>query len=66
VTDAEFISAIDRLGIDILSKKAAELVKRPATRAQVVAYHRSLAMQREWNRNHRRLIAKDRMQEKAK
>jgi hypothetical protein len=65
VTDAEFISAIDRLGIDILSKKAAELVKRPATQAQVTAYHRVLSLQREWNRNHRRLIAKNRIQEKA-
>jgi hypothetical protein len=60
VTDDEFIFAIDRLGVDILSRKAAELVKRPATRAQVVAYHRSLAMQREWNRNHRKSISKDR------
>lgn len=42
VTDDEFIFAISRLGVDILSRKAAELVKRPATQAQVTAYHRAL------------------------
>jgi hypothetical protein len=65
VTDDEFVFAINRFGVDILSRKAAELVKRPATQAQVTAYHRALSLQREWNRNHRRLIAKNRMQEKA-
>ena len=65
MTDDEFIFAINRLGVDILSRKAAELVKRPATRAQVTAYHRVLSLRREWDRNHRGSIAKNRMQEKA-
>jgi hypothetical protein len=30
VTDDEFIFAINRFGVDILSRKAAELVKRPS------------------------------------
>lgn len=59
MTDEEFLAAIDRLGMDILSKKAAELVRRPATKSQLRAYERALANQREWNRNHR-AAARDR------
>ena len=46
MTDDEFISAIRKLGVGILSKKAAELVKRPSNRAEVRAYERRLTLQK--------------------
>ena len=59
MTDDEFITAIRRMNVGILTEKAIELVKRPATKSQLRAYERALAHQREWNRNHR-AAARDR------
>ena len=46
MTDEEFITAIRRMNVGILTEKALELVKRPATRAQQKAYQRMLAGRR--------------------
>jgi hypothetical protein len=60
VTDDEFVTAIRRLNVGILTNKALELVKRPATRSQIMAYRKHLAMKRIYDKTHRRPSAKDR------
>ena len=55
MTDEEFIIAIQKFGIDILYQKARELIKRPATKAQQVAYERNLELRKQWNRNNRKI-----------
>ena len=60
MTDKEFVTAIRRLNVGILTNKALELVKRPATKRQVIAYEKHLAMKRIYDKTHRRPSAKDR------
>ena len=50
MTDEEFVAAIDRFGIEILSAKARELVKRQPTRGEHIAYERKLARESRWKR----------------
>jgi hypothetical protein len=46
LTDDEFMEAIRRLGVEILTQKAHELVERPATHAEQRAQERTRMLQR--------------------
>jgi hypothetical protein len=50
LTDDEFLSAISKLQINILYEKARQLVKRPATRAEQIAYERGLVARRAYEK----------------
>ena len=52
MTDQEFLLAIRKLNIQILTEKASELVKRPATRAAQKAYEKELERQRNYRKHH--------------
>ena len=58
LTDDEFILAISKLQINILYEKARQLVKRPATRGEQIAYERVLASRNAYDRNKRKKLPK--------